>query len=77
MEEIEQLSFEEAMQALADTVAKLESGDLLLEESLKLFERGQALAEHCQHLLNQATLRVEQLTGDGEIVERDGPGDGG
>jgi exodeoxyribonuclease VII small subunit len=77
MEEIEQLSFEEAMQALAAAVGKLESGDLVLEESLALFERGQALAAHCQQLLDTATLRVEQLTADGEIVQREAPSSAG
>ena len=77
MEEIEDLSFEEALQALTETVSRLESGDLLLEESLSLYERGQALAAHCQQLLGEATLRVEQLTEDGEIVTRSDAGNGG
>ncbi len=68
-EEIEKLSFEEALTELEAIVAKLEAGELTLEESLALFERGQKLAALCNRQLDEATLRVEQLTADGEIVE--------
>lgn len=64
-----ELTFEAALKELELTVAKLESGDLTLEESLALYERGQQLSNHCQVQLEQATLRVEQLSTDGEIVE--------
>lgn len=68
-EELESLSFEEALDELEQIVEQLESGDLALEESLTLFERGQSLARYCNEQLETATLRVEQLTEDGEIVE--------
>lgn len=68
-EEISELAFEQALQELEETVVKLEAGELTLEESLALFERGQKLAARCNDLLEKASLRVEQLTGDGEIVE--------
>lgn len=64
-----ELTFETALQELEKIVAKLESGDLTLEESLGLYERGQQLATFCNQQLDQATLRVEQLTADGEIIE--------
>ncbi len=67
--EIENLSFEEALKQLEETVDQLEAGDLLLEESLALFERGQKLAFYCNELLEKASLRVEQLTSDGEIID--------
>jgi exodeoxyribonuclease VII small subunit len=63
------LTFEQALIALEKTVAQLEAGDLLLEESLSLFERGQELAAYCNKLLEQASLKVEQLTADGEIID--------
>ncbi|MCL4872042.1 MAG: exodeoxyribonuclease VII small subunit [Anaerolineae bacterium] len=69
MPTITELTFEAALKELEETVARLGSGDLTLEESLALYERGQHLAQHCQTQLEQATLRVEQLTSDGEIVE--------
>ena len=62
------LSFEEALVELEQTVAQLESGNLTLEASLLLFERGQLLAAHCGRLLDEAQLRVEQLTDDGAVV---------
>jgi exodeoxyribonuclease VII small subunit len=63
------LSFEQALAALEETVSELESGELTLEESLELFERGQRLATYCNELLEKASLRVEQLTADGEIID--------
>ena len=68
-EDITTLSFEEALTELDTIVAKLEAGDLTLEESLTLFERGQKLATRCNKQLDEASLRVEQLSEDGEIVE--------
>ncbi|MEI2612067.1 MAG: exodeoxyribonuclease VII small subunit [Candidatus Promineifilaceae bacterium] len=66
---ITELSFETALKELEATVTRMESGNLSLEESLTLYERGQQLATYCQTQLEQAALRVEQLTSDGEIVE--------
>lgn len=63
------LTFEAALRQLEETIAGLEKGDLTLEASLALFEQGQQLVAHCRRHLDQATLRVEQLTEDGEIVE--------
>lgn len=57
----EELSFEEAFRELEETVQRMEAGDLTLEESIALFERGQALAQHCSAVLDQAELRVNQL----------------
>lgn len=65
---IDEMSFEVALQALEETVTRLDSGNLTLEDSLGLFERGRRLAAHCNNLLEQAQLRVEQLTEDGEII---------
>lgn len=63
------VNFEDALRELEATVSRLEAGDLDLEEALALFERGQSLAVYCNTKLEQAGLRVEQLTSDGEIVE--------
>lgn len=67
--EINNLSFEEALQALEETVAGLEAGDFTLEESLALFEKGQKLAAFCNAQLENASLRVVQLTDEGELAE--------
>lgn len=70
---VEELNYEEAYQELAELVDQLESGELDLEQSLKLFERGQALAKRCADLLENAELRVRQLIEDssGDMVEVD------
>ena len=63
---LEKMSFEDAMKALEDVVARLESGDVPLEESIKLYERGAALKAHCQAKLAQAEEKVAQITLDGD-----------
>ncbi len=60
-------SFEEAFAELEQIVTRLESGGLTLEESLRLFERGQALAAYCSKQLDEAELKVKQLTPEGEV----------
>ncbi len=55
-------TFEQLYRDLEDTVRKLESGDLPLGEAVTLFERGTRLAEQCNSLLDNAELRVRQLT---------------
>jgi exodeoxyribonuclease VII small subunit len=59
---IDDLTFEQAFKELEETVAQLEDGDLPLEASLALFERGQQLSAHCSRLLEQAELKVTQLS---------------
>jgi len=61
-ENVDELSFEQAMNALEDVVAQMEAADLSLEETLKLFERGTRLVQRCNTLLEQAELRVIELT---------------
>jgi exodeoxyribonuclease VII small subunit len=73
IEAIEELSFEEALLELEQTVAQLESGNLTLDASLSLFERGRRLAAYCGLLLDKAQLRIEQLTEDGEIISLSPP----
>jgi exodeoxyribonuclease VII small subunit len=62
--------FEAIYRELEETVQRLESGDLSLAESLALYESGTVLAEQCNALLDQAELRVRQLTArpDGGLV---------
>jgi exodeoxyribonuclease VII small subunit len=66
MNPINDLSFENAFAELETIVAQLESGELALEESVTLFERGRQLSAHCQSLLDKAELRVTQTGDDGE-----------
>jgi exodeoxyribonuclease VII small subunit len=58
----EKLSFEAAMAELETIVRRLEGGDVSLEESVTLYERGQALRQHCEARLKAAELRVEQVS---------------
>ncbi len=67
MNEIENLSFEQAFAELEETVRKLEAGGLTLEESLALFERGQALATHCGTQLDETELKIKQLAPGGDV----------
>ncbi len=62
-------SFEKLFQELEATVGKLEAGDLALDESLALFQRGMELAKKCGALLDTAELRVKELSPRGEEVE--------
>lgn len=52
------LGYEQARDELVSVVARLESGNTTLEESLALWERGEALAERCQQWLNDARARL-------------------
>jgi exodeoxyribonuclease VII small subunit len=64
---IEELSYEEALAELEETVSALEGEQSQLEEAIKLFERGQALAARCSELLEAAELKVKQVVGDAVV----------
>jgi exodeoxyribonuclease VII small subunit len=59
---VEGLSFEAALAELERVVAALEQGEVALEESIKLYERGAALRAHCQKKLEDAEAKVAQIT---------------
>ena len=61
---VEELSYEEALTELEEIVTQLEGEQNSLEEAIKLFERGQALASRCGVLLEAAELKVKQVIGD-------------
>jgi exodeoxyribonuclease VII small subunit len=58
--------FESALKKLEETVAKLEEGDLPLDQSLKIFEEGIGLVQFCEKSLNEAQGKVEKLVTDTE-----------
>ena len=58
---VQELTFEEALMELERIVRALEGGGLPLEEAMALYERGRALADRCQQLLQEAQLRVQLL----------------
>ncbi len=61
---VEDLTYEAAFTELETIVAALESESRALDESLGLYERGQALSKHCAALLQKAELKVRQLSGE-------------
>jgi len=63
------MTFERALKELESIVTRLERGDVELEESIAIYERGEALKDHCDRLLRQAEAKVEKLAfgADGSI----------
>lgn len=59
---VAEMTFEEAMQALEDVVRQLESGEVDLEKSITLYERGAELKAHCEAKLKIAEEKVELIT---------------
>ena len=67
---IEELSFEDALKDLERIVARLESGDATLDESISLYERGDKLRRRCGDRLDAAQAKIEaiRLDSDGKPV---------
>ena len=59
--EMEGLSFEAALKELEGIVSQLERGDVELEKSIEIYERGAALKSHCEKKLQAAKLKVDQI----------------
>ncbi|MDE2403499.1 MAG: exodeoxyribonuclease VII small subunit [Sphingomonadales bacterium] len=59
--DIAAMSFEDALRALEEVVRRLESGDVPLDDSITLYERGEALRRHCQARLDAASARIERI----------------
>jgi exodeoxyribonuclease VII small subunit len=66
-------TYEQARDELADVVHRLEAGGLTLEESLALWERGERLAELCQHWLDRARERLAAAGGAGDRASEHQP----
>ncbi|WP_137120545.1 exodeoxyribonuclease VII small subunit [Segeticoccus rhizosphaerae] len=62
LEDIKDLGYEQARDELITIVARLEGGQLGLEESMALWQRGEALAEHCSTWLDAAAAKLEDQT---------------
>lgn len=61
MDEKERPSFEDALKQLESIVEQLESQEITLEDSVKLYERGIELSKLCNNVLNDAELRIQQV----------------
>ena len=59
--DIAEMSFEQALKALEDVVRRLEAGDVPLDESIGLYERGETLRQLCQTRLDAAQARIEKI----------------
>ena len=59
--DIAAMNFEDALRALEDVVKKLESGEVPLDDSIGLYERGEALRKHCQTRLDAAQARIDKI----------------
>jgi len=59
--DIKKLSFEAALQELESIVSELEAGDVDLEKSIQVYERGTALKAHCEAKLREAEMKVEKI----------------
>ncbi|MEO1042740.1 MAG: exodeoxyribonuclease VII small subunit [Pseudomonadota bacterium] len=65
--DLSKLSFEDALKELEGIIGQLESGDVALEESIALYERGAALKAHCETTLAGAKERIEKI-----VIDKDG-----
>ena len=65
--DIKKMSFEDALGELERIVAQLEGGKAPLQDSIAIYERGEALKRHCEELLKAAEARIEKIT-----LDRDG-----
>jgi exodeoxyribonuclease VII small subunit len=65
-DDIQAMSFEQALKELEQIVGKLERGDVELEPSIALYERGEALKAHCEQLLRRIEAKVEKITLDAQ-----------
>ena len=66
---VEKMGYEEAYAELEEIIAALETGEQPLDKAMELFERGQALSLRCAKLLDDAELKVRQLTGQNDPLE--------
>lgn len=70
-EDIRSLSFEQALAELESIVDRLETGDVALEESIEIYQRGAQLRAYCDEKLKTAQARIEKITGDGGVAPLD------
>ena len=72
-EDIEKLSFEDALQALEEIVKGLESGDVKLDQAIDSYARGAALKRHCESKLREAQAKIEKISLDADGTPRTEP----
>jgi len=60
--DINELSFEQAIKKLTDIVGKIENGSISLEQSISQYEQGMALIKHCRGILQKAEKKIEEIS---------------
>lgn len=70
--DVNHLQFEEALDQLKEIMKKLQSSEIKLQDSIEQYERSIALKNHCEALLNNARVKIEELTRDVANDNRDG-----
>jgi len=68
--DISNLSFEEAIKELTAIVARIEQGEVPLQDSLEQYEKGMALIKHCRGILQKAEKRIEKISKEEEAEDR-------
>jgi len=68
--DISNLSFEQAIKELTAIVAKIEHGQIPLQDSLEQYEKGMALIKHCRGILQKAEKRIEKISKEEEPEDR-------
>lgn len=68
--DLSQMTFEDALKALEEVVRKLETGEVPLDDSIDLYERGEKLRKLCQARLDAAQARIEKIVAgpDGKAI---------
>ena len=66
---VKDLNYEQAFSELEDIIVAMEGEQQPLEEAVKMFERGQLLAQHCSTLLDRAELRIKELNTDKPSID--------
>ena len=69
--DLENLSFEEAIKDLTSIVGKIEKGEIPLQDSLEEYEKGMSLIKHCRGILRQAEKKIEKITKEEETERRE------
>ncbi|MCK5225310.1 MAG: exodeoxyribonuclease VII small subunit [Planctomycetes bacterium] len=63
--DISKLGFEKAISQLGDIVARIEQGEIPLQDSISQYEKGMALIKHCREILQKAEKRIEKISKEG------------
>jgi exodeoxyribonuclease VII small subunit len=69
--DVDKMSFEEAIKELTNIVGKIEQGQIPLQDSLEQYEKGMALIKQCRTILQKAEERIEKITKDEEAENGD------